>query len=27
VGVNLDERRELLEDLGPHAADLLRAAW
>ena len=27
MAVNLEERRELLADLGPHAADLLRAAW
>ncbi len=27
MGVSLDDYRELHEDLGPHAADLLRAAW
>jgi hypothetical protein len=27
VGVNLDDYRELLEDLGPHAAEVLRASW
>jgi nitric oxide reductase NorD protein len=27
VGVEPDEYRELLEDLGPHAADVLRASW
>jgi hypothetical protein len=27
VGVNLDDYRELLEDLGPHAGEVLRASW
>ncbi len=27
MGVNLDDQRELLEDLGPHAGDVLRASW
>ncbi|MDH5263864.1 MAG: VWA domain-containing protein [Betaproteobacteria bacterium] len=27
MGVNLDDYRELQEDLGPHAAELLRASW
>lgn len=27
MGVNLDDCRELLEDLGPHAAEVLRASW
>ncbi len=27
MGVNLDDYRELLEDLGPLAAEVLRASW
>ena len=27
MGVNLDDCRELLEDLGPHAGEVLRASW
>jgi hypothetical protein len=27
VGANLDDYRELLDDLGPHAAEVLRASW